>query len=279
MLAYYNLEQYPKTYLFYGPLFTDQYSGLDENKPYKDDNPKYEKDLKNNVYKVVNDYKNAIQNYNSDHAAFLPRMWSSEHAVNYYSYTGFLDFNVKPKYINESELNNLVRGFKNEINNGDVSYEDFHTFLRQYGQFLNIEKPSFLSNLYYLFEYQLGYMYFRYFMWNFSGRQNDIQGKKNLNGNWITGISFIDKLHLGITQENLPGDILDNKSRNTYYLLPLIFGIIGFTFLKQKSTDYFWILLIFFVFTGMAIQVYTNVRPFEPRERDYSVVGSFYVFQ
>ena len=115
-------------------------------------------------------------------------------------------------------------------------------------------------------------------MWNFSGRQDDIQGKKNLNGNWITGISFIDKLHLGITQENLPGDILDNKARNTYYLLPLIFGIIGFTFLKQKSTDYFWILLIFFVFTGMAIQVYTNVRPFEPRERDYSVVGSFYVF-
>ena len=278
LLAYYNLEQYPKTYLFYGPLFTDQYSGLDENNPYKDDNPKYEKDLKNNIYKVVNDYKNAIQNYNSDHAAFLPRMWSSEHAVNYYSYTGFLDFNVKPKYINESELNNLVRGFKNEINNGDVSYEDFHTFLKQYGQFLNIEKPSFLSNLYYLFEYQLGYMYFRYFMWNFSGRQDDIQGKKNLNGNWITGISFIDKLHLGITQENLPGDILDNKSRNTYYLLPLIFGIIGFTFLKQKSTDYFWILLIFFVFTGMAIQVYTNVRPFEPRERDYSVVGSFYVF-
>lgn len=278
LLAYYNLEQYPKTYLFYGPLFTDQYSGLDENNPYKDDNPKYEKDLKNNIYKVVNDYKNAIQNYNSDHAAFLPRMWSSEHAVNYYSYTGFLDFNVKPKYINESELNNLVRGFKNEINNGNVNYEDFHNFLRQYGQFLNIEKPSFLSNLYYLFEYQLGYMYFRYFMWNFSGRQDDIQGKKNLNGNWITGISFIDKLHLGITQENLPGDILDNKSRNTYYLLPLIFGIIGFTFLKQKSTDYFWILLIFFVFTGMAIQVYTNVRPFEPRERDYSVVGSFYVF-
>ena len=278
LLAYYNLEQYPKTYLFYGPLFTDQYSGLDENNPYKDDNPKYEKDLKNNIYKVVNDYKNAIQNYNSDHAAFLPRMWSSEHAVNYYSYTGFLDFNVKPKYINESELNNLVKGFKNEINNGNVNYEDFHNFLRQYGQFLNIEKPSFLSNLYYLFEYQLGYMYFRYFMWNFSGRQDDIQGKKNLNGNWITGISFIDKLHLGITQENLPGDILDNKSRNTYYLLPLIFGIIGFTFLKQKSTDYFWILLIFFVFTGMAIQVYTNVRPFEPRERDYSVVGSFYVF-
>ena len=278
LLAYYNLEQYPKTYLFYGPLFTDQYSGLDENKPYKDDNPKYEKDLKNNRYKVVNDYKNAIQNYNSDHAAFLPRMWSSEHAVNYYSYTGFLDFNVKPKYINESELNNLVRGFKNEINNGDVSYEDFHNFLRQYGQFLSIEKPSFLSNLYYLFEYQLGYMYFRYFMWNFSGRQDDIQGKKNLNGNWITGISFIDKLHLGITQENLPGDISDNKARNTYFLLPLIFGIIGFIFLKQKSTDYFWILLIFFVFTGMAIQVYTNVRPFEPRERDYSVVGSFYVF-
>ena len=112
LLAYYNLEQYPKTYLFYGPLFTDQYSGLDKNKPYKDDNPKYEKDLKNNKYVIVNDYKNAIQNFNSEHASLLPRMWSSEHAKNYLNYTGYLNFKIKPKYISEPQLVNFIQDFR-----------------------------------------------------------------------------------------------------------------------------------------------------------------------
>ena len=92
LLAYYNLEQYPKTYLFYGPLFSDQYSGLDRKTPYKDDNPKYEKDLIKKKYVIVNDYKDAVQNYNSEHASILPRMWSTEHAENYLNYTGYLDF-------------------------------------------------------------------------------------------------------------------------------------------------------------------------------------------
>ena len=278
LLAYYNLEQYPKTYLFYGPLFSDQYSGLDKYKPYKDDNPKYEKDLINNKYVIVNDYKNAVQNFNSDHASILPRMWSSEHAKNYLNYSGYLDFKIKPKYISENELVEFVENFKSKINNNEVDYEDFHNFLRQYGQFLDIEKPSILSNLYYLFDYQIGYMYWRYFMWNFSGRQDDIQGKMNMNGNWISGINFIDEWHLGVTQENLPTDVLENKARNTYFLLPLMLGLLGLYFLYNTNKEYFWILLLFFVFTGLAIQVYTNVRPFEPRERDYSVVGSFYVF-
>ena len=278
LLAYYNLEQYPKTYLFYGPLFTDQYSGLDKNKPYKDDNPKYEKDLKNNKYVIVNDYKNAIQNFNSEHASLLPRMWSSEHAKNYLNYTGYLNFKIKPKYISEPQLVNFIQDFRVKINNNEIDYEDYHNFLKQYGQFLDIEKPSLLSNLYYLFDYQIGYMYWRYFMWNFSGRQDDIQGKMNLNGNWISGINFIDEWHLGLTQKNLPHDVLENKARNTYFLLPLLLGLIGLYFLYKTDKEYFWILLLFFLFTGLAIQVYTNVRPFEPRERDYSVVGSFYVF-
>ena len=92
LLAYYNLEQYPKTYLFYGPLFTDQYSGLDENNPYTDDKPKYEKDEKNGKYIIVNDYKNATQNFNSKHASFLPRMWSPEHAENYMKYQDVVGF-------------------------------------------------------------------------------------------------------------------------------------------------------------------------------------------
>ena len=115
-------------------------------------------------------------------------------------------------------------------------------------------------------------------MWNFSGRQDDIQGKMNMNGNWISGINFIDEWHLGVTQKNLPTDVLENKARNTYFMLPLLLGLLGLYFLYKTNKEYFWILLLFFVFTGLAIQVYTNVRPFEPRERDYSVVGSFYVF-
>ena len=278
LLAYYNLEQYPKTYLFYGPLFTDQYSGLDKKNPYKDDNPKYEKDRINNKYKIVNDYENAIQNFNSEHASLLPRMWSTEHAKNYLNYTGYLDFKIKAKYISEPELVQFIQDFRVKINNNEIDYEDYHNFLKQYGQFLNIEKPSLLSNLYYLFDYQIGYMYWRYFMWNFAGRQDDIQGKMNMNGNWISGINLLDEWHLGVTQKNLPSDVLKNKARNTYFLLPLILGIIGLYFLYNTNKEFFWILLLFFVFTGIAIQVYTNVRPFEPRERDYSVVGSFYVF-
>jgi hypothetical protein len=281
LLAYYNLEQYPKTHLFYGPLFTDQYSGLDEKNPYKDDKPKYEKDLTQNKYVIVNNYKNASQNFNSEQASILPRMWSSEHASNYLRYTGFLDYDIKRKYKNQpeaKELVELVNDFKKRTYQGDIDYDEHHKFLKSYGTYLDIEKPSIVSNIKYLIQYQLGYMYWRYFMWNFSGRQDDIQGRMDMHGNWISGIDFVDEIHLGISQENLPSDVTENKSRNKYYMIPFIIGLIGLYFLYNKDKELFWTMLVFFVFTGIAIQVYTNVRPFEPRERDYSVVGSFYVY-
>ena len=281
LLAYYNLEQYPKTHLFYGPLFTDQYSGLDEENPYKDDKPKYEKDLTQNKYVIVNNYKNASQNFNSEQASILPRMWSSEHASNYLRYTGFLDYEVKRKYKNQpeaKELVELVNDFKKRTFQGDIDYDEHHKFLKSYGTYLDIEKPSIISNVKYLIQYQLGYMYWRYFMWNFSGRQDDIQGRMDMHGNWISGIDFVDEIHLGLSQENLPSDVTENKSRNKYYMVPFIIGLIGLYFLYNKDKELFWTMLVFFVFTGIAIQVYTNVRPFEPRERDYSVVGSFYVY-
>ena len=281
LLAYYNLEQYPKTHLFYGPLFTDQYSGLDEENPYKDDKPKYEKDLTQNKYVIVNNYKNASQNFNSEQASILPRMWSSEHASNYLRYTGFLDYEVKRKYKNQpeaKELIELVNDFKKRTYQGDIDYDEHHKFLKTYGTYLDIEKPSIVSNVKYLIQYQLGYMYWRYFMWNFSGRQDDIQGRMDMHGNWISGIDFVDEIHLGLSQENLPSDVAENKARNKYYMIPFIIGLIGLYFLYNKDKELFWTMLVFFVFTGIAIQVYTNVRPFEPRERDYSVVGSFYVY-
>ncbi|MGA1226342.1 MAG: DUF2723 domain-containing protein [Tamlana sp.] len=278
LLAYYNLEQYPETHLFYGPQFTDQYAYLDDNNPYVDDKPKYEKDEEKGEYVVVNDYKNAKQNYNSKHASILPRMWSAEHAENYMMFSGFLDFKLKPEYQMENQLRTAVSNFKNDVAQGNVDYEDYNNFLKRFKSYIDVEKPSLVSNIAYLFEYQLGYMYWRYFMWNFAGRQDDIQGRYDNHGNWITGIKPLDEIHLGLSQDNLPSDIKNNKARNTYYLLPLILGLIGFFFLFNKDKKLFWVMLVFFLFTGIAIQVYTNVRPFEPRERDYSVVGSFYVF-
>ena len=266
--------------MFYGPLFTEQYSGYDENQPFVDDKPKYEKDYKTGKYVIVNDYKNAKQNYNSEHAAILPRMWSTEHAENYMMFTGLLEFSIKPEYQMENQVRALVNDFKRQVAEGRIDYEDYNTFLKTYGQqFLNIKKPTLPQNIGYMLEYQLGYMYWRYFMWNFVGRQNDIQGKyDDLNGNWLSGINFIDEIHLGMSQDNLPSDVKNNKARNTYYFLPLILGLIGFFFLLGRDPKLFWTMLVFFLFTGLAIQFYTNVRPFEPRERDYSVVGSFYVF-
>jgi len=278
LLAYYNLEQYPKTHLFYGPQFTDQYVGLDENQPYIDDKPKYEKDEKSGTYVIVNDYKDGLQNYNSEHASLLPRMWSSEHAENYMKYSGFLEFSIKSEYQMQNELRSLVNSFKDSVIKGEVDYEDFNNFLKQYGRYIDIQKPSLLDNIYYLFDYQIGYMYWRYFMWNFTGRQDDVQGRLDLHGNWISGINVVDSYILGVSQDNLPSDVLNNRARNTYYFLPLLLGLNGLFFLFNRNKKLFWTMLVFFLFTGIAIQVYTNVRPFEPRERDYSLVGSFYVF-
>jgi hypothetical protein len=278
LLAYYNLEQYPKTHLFYGPQFTDQYVGLDENEPYIDDKPKYEKDEIAGKYVIVNDYKNGLQNYNSEHASFLPRMWSAEHAENYMIYAGFLEFSIKPEYKMQNDLRSLVGNFKDSVTKGEVDYEDYNDFLKKYGRYIDIQKPSLLKNIYYLFDYQIGYMYWRYFMWNFTGRQDDVQGRFDLHGNWISGINAVDSYILDVSQDNLPSDVLNNRARNTYYFLPLLLGLIGLFFLFNRDKKLFWTMLVFFLFTGIAIQVYTNVRPFEPRERDYSVVGSFYVF-
>ncbi|RZK01814.1 MAG: hypothetical protein EOO46_19155, partial [Flavobacterium sp.] len=128
------------------------------------------------------------------------------------------------------------------------------------------------------FEYQFGYMYWRYLMWNFTGRQSDNQGKyDNLDGNWMSGIKFIDEARLG-SQENLPSDVLNNKGRNFYFFLPFILGVIGLIYHANKDLKSFYVLLVLFLFTGLALKIYLNERPFEPRERDYALVGSFYVF-
>ncbi len=278
VLAYYNREQYGINPLFYGPQYTDTFVGLDEDNPYLDKAPNYERDYKTGKYIITNNYKNAEQNSDNNQKAILPRMWSTEHVENYINFSHVPEFKIKPEYSEEKELVDVIAEFRNAYAKEDIDNEGYISFLKSYGDYLIIEKPSTWDNLSFMFEYQFGYMYWRYLMWNFTGRQNDIQGKyDNLDGNWLSGISFIDELHLG-SQENLPTDVLNNKGRNMYFFIPFILGIIGLLFHANKDLKSFYVLLALFLFTGIALKIYLNERPFEPRERDYALVGSFYVF-
>ncbi|MDP3312784.1 DUF2723 domain-containing protein [Lutibacter sp.] len=237
LLAYYNREQYGDANVFYDTYYSLIYNReVDENNPTVDDKPKYEKDFKTGTYIIVNDYKNASPNWNSNHKGFIPRMVSTDA--------------------------NVIKNYKSIAGIPQASKR----------------RPTFVENIRFMINYQFGYMYGRYFMWNFVGRQNDEQGNlDNVDGNWLSGISFIDELFIG-SQTNLPADVKNNKGRNTYYFLPLILGVLGLYYQYKKDKNDFYTLFLFFAFTGLAIIFYTNPKPFEPRERDYAVVGSFYIF-
>lgn len=275
LLAYYNREQYPGVESpFYGAYFSDTFAPAGDD---IDDRPKYEKDQKLGKYVIVNNYKNAIQGPNEKHVGILPRLWSDQHAENYMRYFGELEFRIKAEYISNNDLREAVAQFKSAYGQGELDSEQYIRFLREFSEYIEVEPPTLWQNVTYLFEFQFGYMYMRYFMWNFTGRQNDIQGRYDENGHWLSGIGFVDSLRLG-SQNNLPSDWENNKGRNTYFFLPLLLGIIGIVFQVSKNPKHFWVLFVFFIFTGLAIQFYTNPYIFQPRERDYSLVGSFYIF-
>ena len=278
LLAYYNLEQYPDTHLFYGPMFSDVYAGQDPDIPFIDDKPKYERDLTTGKYIIVNYWEDARYNTHQDHKGFLPRLHNAEYAANYMNFTGPLTFSIDPAYRSISQLQERVSQFRQEAAEGLLTGRDYDEFFKTYANYLVIEKPSFWSNLQFMFEFQMGYMYWRYLMWNFTGRQNDKQGNYDvLNGNWMSGVPFIDDLRLG-NQNEIDEDAKNNKARNTYFFLPFLLGLVGLYFLYEQDPKRFWVLLLLFLFTGLALKVYLNERPFEPRERDYALVGSFYVF-
>lgn len=304
VLAYYNREQYGVNPLFYGPQYTESFAGLDKDNPYLDKAPNYERDYKTGKYVITNNFKKAEQNSDDNQKTILPRMWSSEHIENYMNFTNPPAFKLNPDYpyendlakygidaskLTEEEYNKSVAQLRNEVEKivtefrqayaqKQIDNEGYISFLKSYGDYLIVEKPSTIDNFSFMVEYQFGYMYWRYLMWNFVGRQSDVQGKyDNLNGNWISGIKFMDSLHLG-SQDNLPSDVLNNKGRNTYFFLPFILGLIGLMYHANKDLKSFYVLLALFLFTGIALKIYLNERPFEPRERDYALVGSFYVF-
>ena len=306
VLAYYNREQYGVNPLFYGPQYTDLFAGLDEDAPYLDKAPNYERDYKTGKYVIVNNYIKADQNTDDNQKAILPRLWSTDHIENYMSFTNAPEFTLNQNYpfeedlaqygvdiesISEEQVAQAVSQLKDEMQKNitdfkkayaqqQVDNEDYVSFLKKYSDYLIIEKPSAWDNIRFMVEYQFGYMYGRYLLWNFVGRQNDIQGKyDNLDGNWMSGIKFIDEIHLGKgISDNLPKDVANNKGRNFYYFLPFILGIIGLLYHAKRDLKSFYVLLVLFLFTGLALKIYLNERPFEPRERDYALVGSFYVF-
>jgi hypothetical protein len=146
------------------------------------------------------------------------------------------------------------------------------------GEPTTINKPTFSENLRFFFRYQVNYMYWRYFMWNFAGRQNDIQGHGDLmNGNWLSGVKTIDNERLA-NQENLPSSMEDNFAHNKFYMLPFLLGLIGLIYQLYRRPDDWFVTFLLFFFTGLAIVVYLNQTPFQPRERDYAYAGSFYAF-
>jgi len=246
LLSYLNREQYGSWPIVYGQYYNAPY---DSQNPYKDGTPIYIKDVKSGKYVVTDDRKNSMPNYDKRFCGLFPRMWSSDperqHPQAYKSW-------------------GKVKGTPISVVNEEGKTETLY-------------KPTFIENLRFFVNYQIGHMYMRYFFWNFSGRQNDRQGEGELqNGNWISGIPFIDNPRVG-DQSNLP-DSMKNAAHNTFYMLPLMLGLIGMFFHLRKHSDGFLVVLLLFFMTGIAIVMYLNITPNQPRERDYAFAGSFYAF-
>tara|TARA_B100000401_G_scaffold18067_1_gene10956 strand:+ start:1049 stop:4726 length:3678 start_codon:yes stop_codon:yes gene_type:complete len=213
-------------------------------------------------YFVADDRKKSVPNYNEKTCMVFPRMYSTQgHHIS--AYKTWSNYDQEPE-----------RDRKGRV----------ITVKQRSGGRKPLIVPSQAENMRFFVNYQFNYMYWRYFMWNFTGRQNDIQGHGNarsgdavLKGNWLSGIPFIDNAHLG-NQSSLPKSLKENPGRNKYYFLPFILGIIGMIFHFVRHREDAWIVLLLFLMTGFAIIIYLNQTPFQPRERDYAYAGSFYAF-
>lgn len=260
---YLGREQYGDTPLLYGQSFASV-RALKEKDGYLmydykvADNVYRRKDWTTDTAKTPKDEKYVVTGqklkpvYEDVTCMLFPRMYSEDHAGQYKAW--------------------IPGGMKGR----QVSYFD-----KSKGENVSVTVPTFMDNLKYFLNYQVNYMYLRYFLWNFAGRQNDIQGYGDMiNGNWITGISFIDR-YLVADNEFLPSHLKSNKGRNVYYALPLIVGLLGIWWQWKSGTvgrRQFNVVVILFFMTGLAIVLYLNQIPMQPRERDYAYAGSFYAF-
>jgi len=237
LLYFLNREQYGER-----PLFKGQYYNAPVT-DYVDGKPKYA--LDNGKYIITG--HNLERVYDPRFITIFPRMWSdqSDHQEVYEEW-------------------GRVKGTPIQVTD-------------QSGEKKVLKKPTFSENLRFMFSYQFGYMYFRYFMWNFAGKQNDTQGTGGaINGNWISGINFLDEPRVGTS--DLPGDMKTDPSRNKFYLLPFILGLAGMFYQLNRDNKNWGIILLLFLMTGIAIVLYLNQYPNQPRERDYAYAGSFYFY-
>lgn len=276
--SYLSRDQYGKSPLLYGQVYTaqspqymsDDASGSAQTNV-KKLNAQYARQVKTAVGqpdKYIKTGYNVDLVYPKEMCMVFPRIWSSAHTEYYNTF-----FDVAHNPFNTTAATVIVD------QNGNVD--------NRFQQAVQVwPRPSFMDNLQFFFGYQLDYMYFRYFMWNFAGRQNDIQGMNGqagdvTRGNWISGFSAIDNARLG-NQELLPKDYsTDNKGHNVFYCLPLILGIIGLlwqAFAGKRGIEQFWVVFFLFFMTGIAIVLYLNQTPLQPRERDYAYAGSFYAY-
>lgn len=242
MLSYLNREQYGTWPLVYGQYYSAPAINAEDGSPI------YMKDKKSGKYIIKDDRKGTKAIYDERFMGLFPRMWS----------------NQKPAHIQLYKQYGGDKGRPIRVEKPDGSTEVRY-------------KPTFGQNLKFFFTYQLDHMYFRYLFWNFVGRQNDIESQGEIqNGNWISGINFLDKIRLG-DQNNLPKS-MENPARTKFYFLPLLLGIIGLAYHLKKNKKDSWVVFLLFFMTGFAIVIYLNQTPLQPRERDYAYAGSFYAF-
>jgi hypothetical protein len=192
----------------------------------------------------------------------------------------------KEDYVYNHELNMIFPRMYSKQDGHVDAYKDWSNFtghkvrVKQGNEYRTVTAPTFGDNLEFFFRYQLNFMYWRYFMWNFSGRQSDAQSYGEVDrGNWITGIPVIDRMLVG--DQDMPASIANNKGHNVYYMLPLLLGLIGLfyqAYAGQRGIQGFWVVFFLFFMTGIAIVIYLNQTPYQPRERDYAYAGSFYAF-
>ena len=246
LVSFLNREQYGTWPFLFGQYYTAPMVDM------ADGSPIYKRDERSGKYIVIDDRKGTIPVYDPRFTTIFPRMWTT---------------NANRKGASE---------FYKEYGGPGVPI----SVTGQDGNPQTIYKPTFLENIRFFLSYQVRWMYFRYLMWNFSGRQNDNQGfgpNDIKNGNWITGIPFIDKMWYGHAMSGIPDD-LKNKATNKYYMLPFILGLIGIWFQFKNDYRRGFVVTFLFIMTGLAIISYLNQQPYEPRERDYSYAGSCYAF-
>lgn len=252
--SYLSRDQYGDSPLLFGQAYTSQVQ-FDRDGEYCKPRMKQGAPIYQRKEKASADEKDSyfIVRYKTDYIyaqnMVFPRMWDAAHASAYESWMGGVD-------------------------GTQVPYD-------RCGEPITVKMPTQMENIRFFLSYQCNFMYWRYFMWNFAGRQNDIQGNGELeHGNWISGIPFFDNWRLG-DQSKLPDDLKDNKGHNVFYCLPLLLGLIGLfwqAYRGQRGIRQFWVVFFLFFMTGLAIVIYLNQTPMQPRERDYAYAGSFYAF-